>query len=370
MSNRVEKKIKEPFIRIEKRADLSSKVKWLLYTSAFFTAIVVGGIFLLAVGVNPLKAYGKIVEGAFRSKMAVEATIKLAVPLLISSLGITLAFKMKFWNIGAEGQIIMGGIFSTYFALFHADWPHFVLMTVMLLAGILGGGLWAVIPAWFKTKYGTNETLFTLMLNYIALYLIKYLTEGPWKDPEASGFPKIASFEANARLDKIFNVHAGWLIGLLLVLAVYAYLKYTKQGFEISIVGESQNTARYAGMNVKGIVVRTLFLSGAICGIAGMCQVSGAAFTLSEGVAGGVGFTAIIVAWLARLNPFIILVITAGFSILEKGCSVMQSTFGISTAVSSILQGIILFVILAFDFFSSYKLVIKKQKKGGAKNDY
>lgn len=352
----------EPFIRIVKN-DISDKKAALLSVYAVIFAIIMGGIFILCLGINPFNAYASILKGALATKMAIQATVKIAIPLLISALGITLAFKMKFWNIGAEGQIIAGGIFATYFALFHHNLPHFVLILVMLIAGMIGGGLWALIPAYFKCKFDTNETLFTLMLNYIALYFIKFFVEGPWRDPESSGFPKIAMFEQNARLDKVLGVHAGWIIALVLVVFIFIYLKYTKQGYEISVVGESQNTARYAGMNVKKIVLRTMFLSGAICGIAGMAQVSGAAFTLSDGVAGGVGFDAIIVAWLARLNPFVCVVVTLLLSILEKGCSVMQSTFGLSTAVSDILQGIILFCILGFDFFAQYKPVFRN---GGA----
>lgn len=201
------------------------------------------------------------------------------------------------------------------------------------------------------------------MLNYIALYLIMFLREGPWRDPSNMAFPQIATIGENARLGEVFGVHAGWIVALVLVVLVFVYMKYTKHGYEISVVGESQNTARYAGMNVSKIVLRTMFISGAICGLAGMVQVSGNTYNLSDGIAGGVGFTAIIVAWLARLNPFVIVVITALFSILEKGSSVMQSAFGLSSAVSDILQGIILFVVLAVDFFTRYALVIRGGKE-------
>lgn len=357
------KQKKEPLIRVVKKTEISFAKTVGLSLLAFTLALVAGGIFILAIGKNPIEIYGSIIQGAWRSPIAIKGTIKIAIPLLITSLGITPAFQMKFWNIGAEGQIIMGGIFATYFALFFNNLPHFLLILLMFAAGMIGGGLWGLIPAYFKTKFGTNETLFTLMLNYIALYMIKYLTEGPWRDPESSGFPKIATFVDNARLDRIFGVHAGWLIGIILVIVIFIYLKFTKQGYEISVVGESTNTARYAGMNVRKIILRTMFLSGAVCGIAGMTQVSGAAFTLGDGVAGGVGFTAIIVAWLAKLNPVIIMVVTLLFSMLEKGCSVMQSTFGLSAAVSSILQGIILFFILAFDFFTQYRFVLPKGGK-------
>lgn len=363
MMNRNGKAKREPLIRVVKKAEISFGKAVVLSLLAILAAIIAGGIFILAIGQNPFQVYATIVKGAWRSKIAVKATIKIAIPLLIASLGITPAFRMKFWNIGAEGQIIMGGIFATYFALFWNNLPHGLLIVLMLLAGMIGGGLWGLIPAFFKTKYGTNETLFTLMLNYIALYLIKYLTEGPWRDPTSSGFPKIALFVENARLDNILGVHAGWLIGLVLMVFMFIYLKYTKHGYEISVVGESTNTARYAGMNVKKIVMRTMFISGAICGIAGMAQVSGAAYTLSDGVAGGVGFTAIIVAWLSKLNPVIILIVSVMFGTLDKGCSVMQSTYGVSAAASGILQGIILFFILGFDFFNNYRFVFRKGRK-------
>lgn len=362
MTERNIKLKREPLFRVVKKTEISFTMTLLLSLLAVITAIVAGGLFILAIGENPFQVYATIVKGAWRSEIAIKGTIKIAIPLLIAALGITPAFQMKFWNIGAEGQIIMGGIFASYFALFFDHLPHGLLLILMFAAGIVGGGLWGLIPAYFKTKFGTNETLFTLMLNYIALYTIKFLTEGPWKDPSSSGFPKIATIVENARLDRIFGVHAGWLIGLILVVLVFVYLKFTKHGYEISVVGESTNTARYAGMNVKKIVMRTMFLSGAICGIAGMTQVTGAAYTLGEGVAGGVGFTAITVAWLARLNPIVILIVTVLFSMLDKGCSVMQSTFGLSSSVSSILQGIILFFILGFDFFTRYRFVFKKMK--------
>lgn len=361
--NEAAKSAHGPLIRIIKKTQLSGLKLAVLSFIALITGIAAGGIFILCLGHDPVLVYKSIVKGAFQSRLAIQGTVKIAIPLLISSLGVTLAFKMRFWNIGAEGQIIMGGIFAAYFALFHNTLPHALLITIMIIAGMTGGGLWGLLPAYFKSRFGTNETLFTLMLNYIALYTVKYLAEGPWRDPASSGFPKIASFVPNACLDKVFGVHAGWIIALFLVALVHVYLKYTKHGYEISVVGESRNTARYAGMNVKRVVMRTMFLSGGICGLAGMSQAAGAALTLSEGVASGVGFTAIIVAWLSRLNPVICLVVSVLFAVLEKGCSVMQSTFSISPAVSDILQGIILFFVLGFDFMVEYKLIFRRGKK-------
>ncbi len=349
-------------IRIVKTREKSKKQQMLLRLAAFVLALCAGGLFLLVLGNNPFAIYGTILSGAFRSEMAIQATIKIMIPLLIASLGVMLAFKMKFWNIGGEGQLIMGGVFASYFALFHADWPGFILFPVMFIAGIIGGGIWALIPAFFKVKFGTNETLFTLMLNYIALYLVSWLQEDPWRDPAANGFPKIASFDKSAVLPKLFGVQIGWVIALILVAVLFVYLRYTKQGYEISVVGESRATATYAGMNVQKIILRTMFLSGAVAGIAGMVQVTGSDRTLTTGVAGGVGFTAIIVAWLAQLNPVSSLIIAFLFSVLEKGSSVVQSQFGLSTDCADVLQGIILFFVLGCEFFIRYKFVRDKKQ--------
>ena len=353
------------FIRTVKNLERSQFEILRLRIMAFIFALVAGGLFILMIGYNPVELYGTIISGAFRSKMAIQATIKIMIPLLMSSLGVILAFKMKFWNIGAEGQIIMGAVFSSYFALFYSHLPHMLLLAIMFVAGFIGGGLWGLIPAIFKTKFNTNETLFTLMLNYIALHVISFLRDGPWKDPGSSGFPKIARFVPNAHLDKVLGIQFGWIVAIILVVVVFIYLRYTKQGYEINVVGESQSTARYAGMNVKKIILRTMILSGGICGLTGVVKAAGSDMTLAASVAGGVGFTAIIVAWLANLNPVGILLVSFLFSVLEKGSSVMQSTYGLSTYSAAVLQGIILFFILGCEFFVRYKFVFGN--KGGAK---
>ena len=193
-------KKKEPLIRIEKRSERTHNQIMRLRLLSVLLAIVAGGLFILFIGYNPFSVYGTIVSGAFRSTMAFQATIKLMVPLLIPALGITLAFKMRFWNIGAEGQIIMGAIFATYFALFCWDFPHWLLMICMFLAGMLGGALWGLIPAFFKAKFNTNETLFTLMLNYIALYLISFLRDGPWQNRILQDFRKLRNSEKQRSL--------------------------------------------------------------------------------------------------------------------------------------------------------------------------
>lgn len=350
-------------LRIEKRVEMPKKKVFLLRFISVILALLAGGLFLLLIGYNPFSVYQTIISGAFRSSIAFQSTVKIMIPLLIPALGITLAFKMKFWNIGAEGQIIMGAVFATYFALFYSHWPHWLLLLVMFVAGAVGGAFWGLIPAFFKARFNTNETLFTLMLNYIALNIIVFFRDGMWKDPQSSGFPKIARFSQNAQLDRVFGIQFGWIVALILVVVVFIYLKYSKQGYEISVVGESRETAQYAGMSYKKIVLRTMALSGAICGISGMIQATGSDLTLATSVAGGVGFTAIIVAWLARLNPVGILIVSFLFSVLEKGSSVMQSSHGLSVYSADVLQGVILFFVLGCEFFVRYKFV--KNEKGG-----
>ncbi|NLF34439.1 MAG: ABC transporter permease, partial [Clostridiales bacterium] len=269
---------------------------------------------------------------------------------------------MKFWNIGAEGQILAGGIAASYFALFHAQtMPRPVLLAVMFVAAAAAGGLWGLIPAAFKAKWGTNETLFTLMLNYVALGIEQYFQNGPWKDPKGTGFPIIATFHKAARLPKVFGVHAGWIIILVFTVVMFFYLRYAKQGYEIAVVGESERTARYAGMNVSKIVMRTMALSGAISGIVGFLVVSGADYTLTATTAGGVGFTAITVAWLAKLNPIIMVVIAFFLAILDKGSNTIQTRFKIPSAEAEVLTGIILFFMLGCEFFIHYRLIFRRK---------
>lgn len=353
---------REPLLRVSKRdMSASSGIKgFLRYLLAIAAAIVAGGIFILAIGENPIVFYKTIVKGCFKSEMAMLGLVRIIMPLLIISLGTAIAFKMRFWNIGAEGQFIMGAVGATLVALNCDGMPHWLTMALMAVSGMVFGGVFGLIPAFFKSKFGTNETLLTLMLNYIALYTVQWLRDGPWRDPAASGFPKIAKFPKTAWVDKLFKMDVTWIVALALVVIVYIYLNYTKHGYEISVVGDSVQTAKYAGMSVGKITMRTMFIGSAIIGLAGMLQVGGEAtsHTLTTGIASGVGFTAIIVAWLARLNPIGILFVSSMFGILEKGCGVAESTFNISSSVSDILQGIILFVVLGADFFIRYKIHI------------
>ncbi|MEG0766158.1 MAG: ABC transporter permease [Clostridia bacterium] len=324
---------------------------------AILLALITGGLFILVLRQNPFAVYAGMIKGALGTRISRIETVKLAIPLCVCALGLALSFRMRFWNIGAEGQICVGAIAASYFALFQDDLPHVVLLFTMAAAAMVAAGLWGMIPAYCKARFGTNETLFTLMLNYIALFAIQFLREGPWRDPANIGFPTIARFAKNALLPKVFGIHVGWIVAIFLVLFVWIYLRYTKHGYELAVVGENMNTARYAGMNVRRIILRTVFVSAAICGLAGMLKVSGADRTLAESVSGGVGFTAIIVSWLAALNPFVILIISLLFGVMQKGSGYIQSIFKISTAAADMLQGIILFFVLGCEFFVQFRVI-------------
>lgn len=364
MSENGYKTHKEPFVRIAKRPDVISRKKaWGIRLIAILLALVVCGIIIMIMGHNPFEVYKSLIMGAVASKTAMRETIKIGIPLLGAAIAIAPAFKMRFWNIGAEGQILAGAIGASYFALFHyQSMSKPVLLITMALAGIIMGGIVGFIPAFFKAKWNTNETLFTLMLNYIILGIEKYLQNGPWKDPGGTGFPKIAMFNMSARLPKVFGVHIGWIIVLLLVVGMYIYMRYSKQGYEIAVVGESERTAKYAGMSVPKIIIRTMIISGAICGLVGFLIVSGANYTLSETTAGGVGFTAITVAWLAKLNPIGMILIALLLAVLSKGSNTIQTNFKIPASAADVITGMILFFMLACEFFISYRLVFRGRK--------
>lgn len=356
-------------VRIAQIGGMSKKTEAAIRIGSIFAALIVTSIFILFIKLNPIKVYTTMIEGCFGSTYRTQETIVKAIPLLLIGLGIAIAFKMKFWNIGGEGQMAMGAIGATFVALQFPDMSKPLLLLLMALAGIVAGGLWAFLAAVLKVKFGTNETIVTLMLNYIALKIITYLQYGPWKDPSSLGFPKIASFSENATLPTIFGVHIGWIISVILVVAIYLFMNHTKKGFEIQMIGESENTARYAGINVGKTILLALFISGAISGLAGMLQVSGVDGTLSTQTTGGAGFTAIIVIWLSNLNAVLALVVSVLFAVLIQGASYIQTVYQIPASAAQIIEGIILCFVLAGEFFTKYK-VIFDIKKSGSDEDY
>lgn len=347
-------------IKIDKRSDLSRRNTILIRTSAIVLSLVFSGLVLLAFGLNPLEIFRAIVDGSLGSELRMRQTVVKAIPLIIASLGILVAFKMKFWNIGGEGQIVMGAFAASYIALNFQDLPKPIMLIAMALAAMIAGGIWAFIPAIFKAKLGTNETIFTLMMNYIAIKFVTYLQHGPWRDPNASGFPKISPFGDNAILPKVFDIHMGWIVAILCVVTVYFFMNYTKKGYEITVVGESVATARYAGMNISSIIITAMLISGGLCGLVGMIQVSAIEKTLVAGISAGYGFTAIITTWLARLNAIAVFFVCIAFAILLQGAAYIQLAMDVPSAVAGIVQGVILFFVLGSEFFIQYRVSRKE----------
>ena len=360
------RKKKEPLVRLAKRGGMAAWKVWCIRLGSILLALVLGGLVISAVGVNPLSAYGTILSGSLGKKTAIRQTVKIAVPLLGCALAIAPCFKMRFWNIGAEGQITAGAIAASYFALYWVNRvPSSLLLVIMGLAGALAGGLWALIPAFFKARFNTNETLFTLMMNYIVIGIVRWLQGGPWEGRPGSQI--IPQFDEAACLPRVLGVHCGWIIVLLLVVFMYVYMRYTKHGYEIAVLGDSVNTARYAGLNVGRIMMRTMFLSGAISGLIGFIVASGANGTLYDGVAGGVGFTSITVAWLSQLNAFAMVAISMMLAILSKGAETLQTRLAVPTSISDIITGILLFCMLGCEFFINYRLIFRGRAEAAKK---
>ncbi|SHI99750.1 nucleoside ABC transporter membrane protein [Dethiosulfatibacter aminovorans DSM 17477] len=350
-------------MRMIKRADITPRQSALIKLYAVLSALIASSFFIFLLGHNPLDVYVSMAKGAFGSAYRIKDTITITIPLVVTSVGIMIAFKMKFWNIGAEGQILVGALFASYVALNFDALPKPLLLLVMMIAGFAGGGLWAMIPAMLKVRFDTNETIVTLMMNYIALQWITYLQYGPWKDPNSMGFPKIANFADNAVMPKIFGVHVGWIFAIFLVVLMTFVMRRTKQGYQIAVVGESKNTARYSGINVSKVIVLSIIVSGGICGIAGMMQASAVNQTLNTQLSAGYGYTAIITAWLSGLSPILIVPVSVLFAAMTKGGSFIQTAFQIPQSAAEIIQSLILFFVIGSEFFVQYKLVFNKKGK-------
>jgi simple sugar transport system permease protein len=314
-------------------------------------------------GYNPLAVYGRIIAGSLGTAYRFRETVHKAIPLTVLSLGTAIAFRMRFWNIGGEGQFCLGAYGAALVAFAFPDLPQGLLLPLMFGAGFVLAGLWALIPAFLRVRFSTSETLVTLMLNYVAAKWISFLQYGPWKDPAGSGFPKIASFSRNAVLPSVFGIHAGWIIALVLTALVAFILKKTKLGYELDVLGESEATARYAGMNVLGITVTAILLSGGLCGIAGVMQASAVERSLSEQISGGLGFTAVITTWLAKLSPPAIVGVSFAFSMLLQGGAFLQSSLQIPASIAQILQGVIIFFVLGGEFFLRYRVVYHSETR-------
>ena len=349
------------FIRITKRDNLSRKKEILITLLAIVLSIVFAGIILLIFGLNPFEIFKEIIMGSVGTGLRVKQTIVKAVPLIITSMGIIVAFKMKFWNCGAEGQVLIGGLATVAVMMFLGDkLPLPILLIIMIAASIIASIIWAVLPAIFKAYWNTNETLFTLMMNYVAIQFVSYFLKSFVKTGSGVLFP-MPEFGLPVLFGKQYLLNI--IIVAVMTVLVYIYLKYTKQGYEISVVGESENTANYIGINVKKVIIRTLVVSGALCGIAGLLLVGGTNHTINVETAGGRGFTAIMVSWLAKFNPIFMVFTSFLIVFLQKGASQVSTDFRLPQAISDIVTGIILFFIIGCEFFLNYKIVVTKSVK-------
>ncbi len=347
---------------IAKRDDIVWWKGWIIRVISVLLALMVCGVITIALtGLNPVKMYLTMFEGAVGTPRLVWNLFQNTAILLCISLAVTPAFKMSFWNIGAEGQALVGGLATATCMIFLGEKLSTpLLILVMLAVSVIAGALWGLVPAYFKVRFNSNETLFTLMMNYIAIQLVAYFTL-EWSVPKGSGTPRTLEF---GQLPTILGQK--YLINIIIVVVItvvmYIYLKYSKQGYEISVVGESEKTAKYIGINVKKVVLRTMAISGAICGITGFLLVAGTDHSLKSDTIGGRGFTAIMVSWLAKFNPVFMVLTSLLIVFLEKGASKISEVYRLNSSFSDIITGIIIFFIIGSEFFINYK--IKFSKKG------
>ncbi len=321
--------------------------------------IVCAVVIVLLTGMNPIAVYGGIVSGAVGSTRRLWVTIRDTMFLLVIAIGLAPAFRMRFWNIGAEGQVLAGAVLTAAIMIHYGDTiPAWILFPVLFLTSAAAGAVWGMIPAFFKAHWGTNETLFTLMMNYVASQIVNYCII-LWENPAGSN--KVGTINRATKagwLPKLFGSDYGWIVIIVMAFAVlmFFYLRRTKHGYEIAVVGESENTARYAGINVRKVIIRTMALSGAICGIAGFLIVAGSSHTISTSTAGGRGFTAIIVAWMSKFNTFWMLLVSFFLVFMQNGTIQIASQFNLSENIGDIITGILLFFIIGSDFFITYRL--------------
>ena len=366
----IQKKTREPLVHIAKRDDLSGAKAWLIRLAAIGLGfLLIGVISSFLTGAGFFEVYRIMYTGVFGKLFSGKTTmlwrfLQQTAILLCLALAVTPAFRMRFWNCGAEGQALIGGLAAMVCMIEIGDAvPHGVLLLIILAASMAAGAIWGMIPALFHAQYKTNETLFTLMMNYVATQIVAYyvvLTT-------AGAGSNIIKPVAYGNLPVLFGEK--YLLNVLVVaaltVAVFVYLKYSKHGYEIAVVGESQNTARYVGINVKKVIIRTMCISGAVCGIAGMLLVAGTDHSINTNTVGGQGFTAIMISWLGQFNPFIMAAMAGLVTFLETGAAKVADTFFLNSSYADIVSGIVILFLVGCEFFIHYTVRFRHSKKGG-----
>ncbi len=357
---------KEPFVRIVKREDISKLHAVLVKVIAIVIALAISALFIYSITkLNPIAVFKAMFDGAFGTNRRVWNTLRDAALLCMIAVALAPVFKMRFWNVGAEGQVLIGGLTTAGLMIKYGDiLPTWLLLIVMAVVSMVAGAAWSFLPGFFKAKFKTNETLFTLMMNYVAIQLVEFFVD-VWDKKESHSVGIINLNTQGGWFPSVFGQQyvINIIIVLVVTIAVYLYMRFTKQGYEVEVVGESENTARYVGINVSAVTIRTVLISGALCGLAGFVEVAGISHTISKSTAGGRGFTAIIVAWLAKLNPFVMMLFSLFLVFLDKGAVQIASDFALNEYASDIITGIMLFCLLGSDFFASYKLVFRHKEE-------
>ena len=352
-----------PLVHIVKRAALPWYGAWGIRALAILLALVACALVTtVTTGENPIAVYAAMIDGAFGTARKTWITFQNVAILLCISLAVTPAFRMRFWNIGAEGQTLIGCLATASCMILLADKvPNWLLICVMIVASIVAGAVWGMIPAIFKAKWNTNETLFTLMMNYVATQLVAFFVIY-WEVPKGAG--KIGIINQSSELGWLPQLGNKYLLSIVVVAVVtvlmYLYLNYSKHGYEIAVVGESERTARYVGIKVEKVIIRTMLLSGAVCGIAGLLLVGGTNHTITTTIAGGRGFTAVMVSWLAKFNPLAMVFSSFLLVFLDRGASEISTIFRLNHSFGDILTGIILFFIIGSEFFITYQIHFRK----------
>ena len=356
----------EPFLHIAKRGEIPLIKAWGIRLIAIILSLLVSAVVIvLLTNYDPVHVFKAMVSGNFGSMTKIRTLFQNISMLLCISLAVTPAFKMKFWNLGAEGQVLVGGLASAACMFYIKDsLPNTLLIIIMFVVSILAGIVWGLIPAVFKAKWNANETLFTLMMNYVAIQLVSFFIM-LWVPSGSSVMGLINASNRAGWLPNLFGQK--YLINVLIVavltIVMYFYLKSSKQGYEISVVGESENTARYIGINVKKVIIRTMTISGGLCGLAGFLLVSGTNHTITKELAGGMGFTAVMVSWLAKFNPVVMVLTSFLIVFLQRGAGEIATVCRLNESVSDILTGIIIFFIIGSEFFINYKIIFKSKHK-------
>lgn len=359
-------KTREPLFHIVKRGEMPWYFNWGVRAAGIVLALICCSIICVIVtSENPIQIFATVIDGSFGSSRKFMVLLQNTAMMLCIALALTPAFKMRFWNIGGEGQALAGALAAAACMILMKNQSNWVVIPCMILTSIVAGALWGAIPAYFKAKFGTNETLFTLMMNYVATQLVAYFSV-VWENPKGSGnIGVINPLTKTGWFPEIFGSKYALNIVIvgLLTIGMYIYLNYSKQGYEISVVGESERTAKYIGIKVEKIIIRTMLISGAICGLAGLLLVGGTNHTLNAAIVDGRGFTAVMVSWLAKFNPIWMILTSFLLVFLGRGASEIATDFGLNTSFGDILTGIILFFIIGCEFFINYKLNLTKSSK-------